>query len=179
MEEEGKGIGIDSNNVDTVTGERRPTVADIPPEARRVTARELLTLKSGPIIYFLVCGDECVYVGQTKRPRSRMRRHADLKEFDEAFYLDVAEGELDSTERRWIASLSPRLNVLRYKPKPPPTGRGRPLIYGGQTKMKSLRFPVEDWEQWAAYVKANGGSITGLIVKAVNEHLARKRRKGG
>jgi transcription initiation factor IIF auxiliary subunit len=45
--------------------------------------------------------------------------------------------------------------------------------------MHSLRFPVEDWEQWAAYVKANGGSITGLIVKAVNEHLARKRRKGG
>jgi hypothetical protein len=54
--------------------------------------------------------------------------------------------------------------------------RGRPRLYG-ETRMRSLRFPLDEWQEWHAYAKANNVSITGMIVDAMRAYMKRVTRK--
>jgi hypothetical protein len=55
--------------------------------------------------------------------------------------------------------------------------RGRPRLYD-ETHMRSLRFPLNEWQEWDAYAKANKLSVTGMIVDAMRAYMKRATRKG-
>jgi hypothetical protein len=63
-------------------------------------------------IYFLVQGDEVVYVGQSVNLHSRISSHiADgHKQFDRVFFRRAAPAELNPLEARFIRVLRPKLN---------------------------------------------------------------------
>lgn len=64
-------------------------------------------------VYFLVSGDEVVYVGQAVSVLRRLHDHAHRlgKAFDSAYWLDVPRADLADVERVWIERLRPRYNV--------------------------------------------------------------------
>jgi hypothetical protein len=63
-------------------------------------------------VYFLVEGDEVVYVGQSVNPMARIGQHMKEKKglFSRAFFIAVPLFMLDSVEGGFIKMLSPRLN---------------------------------------------------------------------
>lgn len=82
------------------------------------------------MIYFLIKGNEIVYVGQTKQGLQRIRSHTwpsgtvKAKEFDYVSYVECPVERLTETEANYIVKFSPVLNgpMLprndRYKSKP-------------------------------------------------------------
>lgn len=64
------------------------------------------------VIYFLVQGEEVVYVGQTQDLENRHASHRsdDSKEFEETFYMRVDEKKARVLERALIRQYKPRLN---------------------------------------------------------------------
>lgn len=60
-------------------------------------------------IYFLIQGDEVVYVGQTKRGLSRVYSHSD-KVYDKIYCITVEESALDKWENYYILKYSPMYN---------------------------------------------------------------------
>jgi hypothetical protein len=63
-------------------------------------------------VYFLLRGDEVVYVGQTVCLGSRLGGHrVDGRLFDRVFYVPVANDDLDEVETAMIARLQPKLNA--------------------------------------------------------------------
>lgn len=61
-------------------------------------------------IYFLVAGEEVVYVGQSVNVAGRVGSHTKDKDFDAAFAFDCPKGEMDDQERMWIDTLQPKYN---------------------------------------------------------------------
>lgn len=61
-------------------------------------------------VYFLVNGDEVVYVGQTKHGISRPLSHVGCKEFDHIFIIECAVADLDFVEGNYIAKYQPKYN---------------------------------------------------------------------
>lgn len=61
-------------------------------------------------VYFLVDGDEIVYVGQTADLEVRIAMHleAGLKRFDRAFWIELPADQLDAHEGAFIRALNPR-----------------------------------------------------------------------
>ena len=99
----------------------RLQVDDLLPK-NSVTALLVKAHEPRPIagVYFLVCDDEIVYVGQSKNVLSRMSGHAD-KRFNTVKMIPVGEDRLLSTERMMIEILRPRYNKMHnggveYKP---------------------------------------------------------------
>lgn len=71
-------------------------------------------LVRGPVVYFLMLGDECVYVGSTCSLSTRIgthqattRKHPELG-FDAVRYIHVERSKLLETERYWQKKLKPR-----------------------------------------------------------------------
>jgi hypothetical protein len=99
-----------------VIAERIPTIADLPRQAKRASLVDLFKGSAEPLVYFLLLGEECVYVGQSIRLLARMNAHARAgKSFDGVYILHVPRSKLDLTERFWIRRLSPTLNVVAYR----------------------------------------------------------------
>lgn len=78
-------------------------------------AFELTPFYCGPAVYFLVSGDEVVYVGQTVCLLKRLADHfgRDIHtfgQFDRIFFLPTPAVDLLRVEAFWIAKLCPRLN---------------------------------------------------------------------
>ena len=92
--------------------ETRREVDDILPK-NSVTALLVKAHEPRPIagVYFLVCDDEIVYVGQSKNVLSRMSGHAD-KRFNTVKMIPVCEEGLLTTERMMIKILKPRYNRM-------------------------------------------------------------------
>ncbi len=73
-------------------------------------------LVSGPVVYFLMFGEECVYVGASKNLHLRLPDHInrsrrdDDRVFDSVRYIHVDRSRLYETESFWIKELKPRLN---------------------------------------------------------------------
>lgn len=90
----------------------RLQVDDILPK-HSITALLVKAHEPRPIagVYFLVCDDEIVYVGQSKNVLSRMSGHAD-KRFNTVKMIPVGEEGLLSTERMMIKILKPRYNRM-------------------------------------------------------------------
>ncbi len=65
-----------------------------------------------PSIYFLFCGEELVYIGQSVSLSSRISTHRQegYKAFDRVFYMPVEYERLDEVERREIIKHRPRYN---------------------------------------------------------------------
>ena len=104
---------------------------------------ELTHILYPPGVYFLVKGDEVVYVGQSVNPMSRvgdhMRQKIDL--FDRVYFVPVPQFMLDAVEGGFIKLLSPRLNG---NPGPKAVGfeemaqQFHPDLYGGRTTKMDL-----------------------------------------
>ena len=63
-------------------------------------------------IYFLIDGEEVVYIGQSINPLSRIGDHLRNKDgkFDRCFFIPVPRSILDLMESNFIKALSPKLN---------------------------------------------------------------------
>ena len=73
----------------------------------------------GPCVYFLFTGDgSCVYVGRTGRLKARLSQHAKQGRVNgDVFVLRCASTEYCiQREKKWISSLSPRLNRRPGRP---------------------------------------------------------------
>lgn len=66
-------------------------------------------------IYFLVSGDDVVYVGQAKTVLYRIIDHIaqGRKEFDRIFYLPLPKSELNASEKEWAEALRPKYNIAK------------------------------------------------------------------
>lgn len=94
----------------------RPTILDLPPDAKRASLIELFSGSKESFVYFLCLGDECVYVGQSVSLLPRMQSHAKVgKAFDSVYLLLVSRENLNEVERHWIRFLRPTLNNVLYK----------------------------------------------------------------
>lgn len=115
MESQGTIERADIEHVDQEGGKRRPTIADLPPEAIRIWAWYCPDLVGTPVVYFLVDGDECVYVGGTVNVQARIRTHRNegKKRFNGVWYMPVDGEALAATEVHWITTLKPRYNKSR------------------------------------------------------------------
>ena len=65
-------------------------------------------------VYFLVAGNEVVYVGQSVDVGSRVRQHVGAKEFDCWAYIPCDKRTLDALESLYIHVLRPQYNVSDY-----------------------------------------------------------------
>jgi len=64
-------------------------------------------------VYFLVDGDEVVYVGQSTNIMGRVASHEANpdKVFDRVFYIEVDRSSLGHVERKYIRELKPKYNI--------------------------------------------------------------------
>jgi len=86
--------------------------------------REVTALRES-MIYFLIRGNDIVYIGQTKVGLSRVLVHASDKAFDSFFSIDCPEAQLDEMESRYIKKFAPLHNIKGLGSKPPE--KERPL----------------------------------------------------
>ena len=63
-------------------------------------------------VYFLLQGDEVVYVGQTTRGLQRVYQHILTKNFNKIYIIEVDEEELDYQEDFYIDKYKPKYNKL-------------------------------------------------------------------
>lgn len=61
-------------------------------------------------IYFLFKGNECVYVGQSRKPHARVHDHIGVIDYDEFAILPCAADALNRTELHYIKKLMPKSN---------------------------------------------------------------------
>lgn len=66
---------------------------------------------TGVVVYFLISGDEVVYVGQSKRLRMRVYSHCRDKDFDSVAYCHVYDGKPNNLEALYIAKYNPKYNA--------------------------------------------------------------------
>lgn len=91
---------------------RRTISAEVPTCINRIGAR----LRPVPIhamppgVYFLIVGEEVVYVGQSLTPMTRVQEHMLDKHFDRAYLLPVPPDRLNAVETAFIQHLKPALN---------------------------------------------------------------------
>jgi len=64
-------------------------------------------------IYFLILGEQIVYVGQSINILQRVGMHAATKEFDRYYYFECAQEHLDSLEAYCIHKFCPTQNISR------------------------------------------------------------------
>lgn len=171
MEEESEESRIVAVDVAAVVGERRPTVADLPPEAVRVDVGRLYALRRGSFVYFLFAGDECVYIGETTALAGRLLSHAKSKSYDSAHFLAVADGARKTSERYWIRRLLPRMNRQLY-----PVRRVR--RQAGVGRSKNITMPPDWWEAFTRAALKAGQSLSEWMGDNLRECLpASERRK--
>lgn len=65
-----------------------------------------------PCVYFLLKGDEVVYVGKTTNGIGRVFAHMKEKDFDNIKIKRMPIDELDLAEARYISKYNPRYNVV-------------------------------------------------------------------
>jgi hypothetical protein len=90
----------------------RVSSAEVPPALNRVghRLRHVPIVVTPPGVYFLLDGEEIVYVGQSVNPCGRILQHLGDKHFTRAFTLPVPARILDAAEGALIRHLRPRLN---------------------------------------------------------------------
>lgn len=80
--------------------------------------QELELYPTCPAVYFLMCEDEVVYVGQTKNMRKYFSplRH-EKKKYTRVMYVEVDKTQLDAYEMCCIVYFNPKYNGTRYNRK--------------------------------------------------------------
>ena len=71
-------------------------------------------------VYFLICSDEVVYVGQSVCVHARVAQHFSERDkvFDRAMAIPVPRDQLTAAEYAFIDALAPRFNRSRPKRSP-------------------------------------------------------------
>jgi hypothetical protein len=109
----------------------------------------------GPVVYFLMQGEECVYVGSSKSLTQRLPDHLRKRikrpewTFDSVRYIHVDRSMMLETERYWIKEIQPKLNVVNI---------GRPRR-GHEVVAVGIRLPVEIYQQLKRLAEKLGTSI--------------------
>lgn len=84
--------------------------------ANLVTKSEIIKaakpLASSCGVYFLIDGEEVVYVGKSLNVFTRVPDHAKEKQFDRWCYIAAREVELDAVESFYINAFLPALNIV-------------------------------------------------------------------
>ncbi len=75
------------------------------------TMREIRSFNDDSCVYFLIKGEDVVYVGKTSSIHHRAIQHARTKDFDRILFIYVARDALGEWEGFFIRLLSPPLNV--------------------------------------------------------------------
>lgn len=88
---------------------------------------------TGSFIYFLMDGDECVYVGQTANLRQRILGHGG-KTFDRTMFIHVDDGIRLSAEQEWISRLRPKYNGYPGRPSKEPEQKRSKVLFIKLTK---------------------------------------------
>lgn len=83
-------------------------------------------------IYFLLRGEEVVYVGRSAAVAQRLRKHRKVKAFDRCMILRCSAANADRLERHWISRLSPEYNF---------SGTGNVPEHGGQAEFDLRNNP--------------------------------------
>lgn len=69
-------------------------------------------------IYFLIKGEQVVYIGKTTVYPMRLKWHISQKlEFDTVKFIECAENRLSFYEKRWINRFNPYYNISLKKPR--------------------------------------------------------------
>ena len=134
-------------------------------------------LVDGPVVYFLMSGDECVYVGSSQNFLSRIAQHQRTmrakpkRHFDSVRYISVSAEEMLSIELHWILELLPRHNRSRFRGS---TKR----VENSRLKERRVNFIAEkSWiDEAKRTAKEMGLSLSPFIRFAVNEQMKRDGR---
>jgi hypothetical protein len=120
-------------------------------------------------VYFLMSGDEVVYVGQTTNLYARIGGHREDKVWDRILFLPTPRKDLDATERHWIATLRPKYNTSPGHGPNPHRVQAARLIRTGRTSESDRQFSEVEacWNSLSPRVR-------GAIV-ATARHFAAKR----
>lgn len=125
----------------------------LPPEvAESATTIRLV----GPCVYFLLDGEEVVYVGSSRNGVRRIIYHIGRFEFDSAAVLPVHENERVAKEYYYIRHMQPKHNTSGTKREP--RGRAKWLIVHTDSVLR-------DWISQAA--RSEGRTIRGLIERMI------------
>lgn len=90
-----------------------PHWRDVPAKLRPAILhlREVTFVRTKPSVYFLLDGEEVVYVGQTVHLAARVQAHQARFQFDRVLYVHVSrEEDLDAVEATFIKALKPKGN---------------------------------------------------------------------
>lgn len=68
--------------------------------------------KADKELYFLIDGEEIVYVGQTLDLSSRAKKHEETKAFSNIAFMFVPKGEVNDYEAEYIVRFSPKYNKM-------------------------------------------------------------------
>ena len=72
--------------------------------------KEYMRDETPKYIYFLLSGEEVVYIGQTVNLHNRIKQHGYDKDFDRVFEFKCEEGSADLVEKEFIQKYSPKYN---------------------------------------------------------------------
>lgn len=88
-----------------------------PPPLQGIRGLRRLEMDPSPRVYFLVSGDEPVYVGQSMKnwPGRIIDHISSAKEFTAVWSIPVAASRINRIERQWIDLLQPRYNIVGTK----------------------------------------------------------------
>lgn len=84
---------------------------------KRALTRDRIGRSSG--IYFLISGEEVVYIGQSLNVYARLRHHNGQRnkfEFDKFHYILCDANNLNELEKEYIHEFYPIYNVKKYWP---------------------------------------------------------------
>ncbi len=76
-----------------------------------IISRKIKIVKN--IIYFLISGDNIVYIGKSKNGINRIKKHIQqkVKIFDSYWFFEINKGEMDKIEKFYIKKFMPVYNV--------------------------------------------------------------------
>lgn len=91
-----------------------PVTIDVPLSLSLVKSRLAEYEPVPACVYFLVGGQEVVYVGQSTKLPVRLQQHREAgKSWERVLYMPLPEAELAAVESAWIRALKPPLNKRR------------------------------------------------------------------
>lgn len=97
----------------------RPACPTVTPRERNYgkTAREIkkssISWDGYPGVYFLLSGDEIIYVGQSRNVYARVHDHRRTVQFDRWAFIACDNDQLLELEKHYIDVFQPKLNHIR------------------------------------------------------------------
>jgi hypothetical protein len=110
MPARGRGRAVQDQTAHAITKDSQPELANKVLLTAEEIVRESKSYHPHSGVYFLIYGDEVVYVGQSTNVHARVTQHVGFKTFDRWAYMYCTVDSLDSIEALYIHILRPRYN---------------------------------------------------------------------